>query len=150
MEIEIGAKIKHFCCSLGHRRMSASLLNLYEKNTSFNENVNHLVQSVRKFTSLQVFFFPQIISFWEKYNLRWGRGGISDPDELHDNQGDTALHDFPEPVMREITVLQYYNIFYIHLLVHLYFLGFNPCILNIYSLISCSVFQFGSCWVFTV
>ena len=36
---------------------------------------------------------------------------------------------------------KYHNIFEIHLLVHLYFLGFNPCILNIYSLISCSVFQ---------
>ena len=36
---------------------------------------------------------------------------------------------------------KYHNIFEIHLLVHLYFLGFNSCILNIYSLISCSVFQ---------
>ena len=36
---------------------------------------------------------------------------------------------------------KYHNIFEIHLLVHLYFLGFNPCILNIYSLVSCSVFQ---------
>ena len=32
--------------------------------------------------------------------------------------------------------MKYHNIFEIHLLVHLYFLGFNPCILNIYSLIS--------------
>ena len=36
---------------------------------------------------------------------------------------------------------KYHNIFEIHLLVHLYLLGFNPCILSIYSLISCSVFQ---------
>ena len=39
------------------------------------------------------------------------------------------------------TSIKYHNIFEIHLLVHLYFLGFNPCILSIYSLISCSVFQ---------
>ena len=40
-----------------------------------------------------------------------------------------------------ISHYKYHNIFEIHLMVHLYFLGFTPCILNIYSLISCSVFQ---------
>ena len=42
------------------------------------------------------------------------------------------------------------HIFEIHLLQHLVLFALNPFILNFYSLISCSVFQFGSRSVFTI
>ena len=45
---------------------------------------------------------------------------------------------------------KYHYIFEFHLLVDMYLFAFTPFILNFYSLISCSVFQFGSRSVFTI
>ena len=56
-------------CSLGQRGVSASLLDLQDKNITFNENVNDLVQtsikSLRKFTSSGI-TLPLVTPVWYK------------------------------------------------------------------------------------
>ena len=79
------------------------------------------------------------VSYYQKLSNRICRSRCGNDDT------NTTWRQDDSKIRRRLTVWytlwKYHNIFEIHLLVHLYFLGFNPCMLSIYSLISCSVFQ---------